>query len=198
MKRTRKCTFPLEKAGRICNTNNPSLESFDWCEAGSAYESIWVPKLKQKGKGAIRSYRHTNTKVSDRSEGRLLSLTAKHILIFFSDKRDVAGTSWSKTLWIVALSEITYQTSEKMLEVITEQFYLWFESPLIKDFIEEFFDWTQSEIYTHLFCFKCFLYLKICFLQYCTGMLPCTLCYATSVYFEISNKNPGASNQNMN
>ena len=84
MKRTRKCTFPLEKVGRKCNANNPSLESFDWCEAVSTYESIWVPKLKQKGKGAIGSYRHASTQVSDRSEGRLLSLTAKYILIFFS------------------------------------------------------------------------------------------------------------------
>lgn len=84
MKRTRKCNFPLEKVGRKCNTNNPSLECFDQCEAGSSYEFIWVPKLKQKGKGAIRSYRHANTQVSDMSEGRLPSLTAKYILIFFS------------------------------------------------------------------------------------------------------------------
>lgn len=119
--------------------------------------------------------------------------------LFLPTQREVAGTSWSKTLWSIALSEITYKTSEKMLEVITEQFYLWFESLLIRDFIaEEFFDWTQSEIYTYMFCFKCFLHLKIRFLQYCIGMLPCTLCYATSVYFEISDKNPGAFNQNMN
>lgn len=51
--------------------------------------------------------------------------------------REVVGTSWSKTWWSVALPEITYKTSEKMLEVITEQFYLWFESLLIKDFIAE-------------------------------------------------------------
>lgn len=33
---------------------------------------------------------------------------------------------------------------------------------------------------------------------YCIGMLPCPLCHATSVYFEIGHKNDGASNQTMN
>lgn len=39
----------------------------------------------------IRSYRHTNTQVSDRSEGRLPSLAAKYTFILFSAKTKRGG-----------------------------------------------------------------------------------------------------------
>lgn len=75
-----------------------------------------------------------------------------------------------------------------MLQAITEQLYLWLKSLLIKDFTaEKFFDWTQSKVYTQVFCFKHFLYLKACFLNIVLRKL-CPLCHATSVCFEINKK----------